>query len=77
MMKKISYSLLIVMVPLVLYLLSLEPVIPIPPDADHINLTEESQCFTCHGKGKPNERSKDHPPKDRCFKCHSIEQKGK
>jgi hypothetical protein len=77
MVKKILYSLLIFVVPLILYLLSLETVVPIPADADHINLTEESQCFACHGRGKPNERSKDHPPKDRCFKCHRIEQNEK
>lgn len=74
MIKNIAYLLLILVVPLILYLLSLETVIPIPPDEDHINLSQEIECFSCHGEGKEFARSEEHPPKDRCFKCHTLEE---
>jgi hypothetical protein len=73
MIKNIAYLLLILVVPLILYLLSLETVIPIPPDDDHFGLTTEAECFGCHGEGKEFARSEEHPPKDRCFKCHMPE----
>lgn len=70
MKKQLLYFALICVVPTILYLLSLEKVIPMPVDETHANLTEIDQCFECHGEGKEYARSKEHPPKDQCFKCH-------
>jgi hypothetical protein len=55
-----------------LYFFSTEVVVPIPSNDSHIGLKEESSCFECHGDGKEYARKKDHPPKDRCFKCHDY-----
>ena len=73
MMKSILYLLLILTVPLILYILSLETVSPTPYDEEHINAKTVQDCFECHGDDKEYARSKDHPPKDQCFKCHSPE----
>ena len=70
MMKHILYLALILIVPATLYILSLEKVIPIPPDDIHAGITEERGCFECHGDGQEYARKKEHPPKDQCFKCH-------
>ncbi|UCD35262.1 MAG: hypothetical protein JSU90_00050 [Nitrospiraceae bacterium] len=71
MTKKLFYFLVILIVPLILYLLSLETIIPMPPDDSHAGLTREAECFECHGEGKEYARKKEHPPKDQCLKCHS------
>ncbi len=73
MKKNILYLALICVVPAILYILSLEVVIPIPSDESHMNLTEEIQCSPCHGEGKEHARKETHPPKDLCFKCHQQE----
>jgi hypothetical protein len=70
MKKQLQYFALICVVPAILYILSLEKVIPMPVDETHANLTEIAQCFECHGEGKEYARKKEHPPKDQCFKCH-------
>jgi len=70
MKKNILYLALILIVPITLYFLSLETVIPTPSDDNHMGLTEENECFECHGDDKDYPRKKDHPPKDQCFKCH-------
>ncbi|GBE41580.1 MAG TPA: hypothetical protein ENH18_01410 [Nitrospirae bacterium] len=70
MKKQILYFALICTVPAILYILSLEKVIPTPVDETHIGITEEVQCFDCHGAGEDYARNKEHPPKDQCFKCH-------
>ena len=70
MLKHISYLALILIVPATLYILSLEKVIPIPPDDAHAGVTEVKTCFECHGEGQEYARKKEHPPKDQCFKCH-------
>jgi hypothetical protein len=75
-MKSILYLLLILTVPLILYILSLETVSPTPYDEEHINAKTVQDCFECHGDDKEYARSKDHPPKDQCFKCHSPEKPG-
>ncbi len=72
MIKHISYFALICVVPLILYILSLETVIPIPPDESHIGLTKDIECFECHGEGEEYARKKEHPPKDMCFQCHKF-----
>jgi hypothetical protein len=70
MKKHFLYFALICVVPTILYILSLEKVIPMPVDDTHANLTEIGQCFECHGEGKEYARKKEHPPKDQCFECH-------
>ncbi|MDH4233347.1 MAG: hypothetical protein OEW04_15120 [Nitrospirota bacterium] len=70
MKRQLLYFALICVVPAILYVLSLEKVIPTPVDDTHAGLTEEIQCFECHGEGRDNARKKEHPPKDQCFKCH-------
>jgi len=72
MKKHIFYLTLICLVPAILYVLSLETVVPIPPDENHLSITEEIKCFDCHGEGKEFARKKTHPPKDQCFKCHKV-----
>lgn len=41
----------------------------IPRDMDHARSTEEN-CLTCHGPGEENDRPKNHPLNNDCFKCH-------
>ncbi len=72
MKKHIFYFALILLVPVTLYVLSLETVIPFPSDDDHLSITDEIQCFDCHGDDKGYPRKKEHPPKDQCFKCHEA-----
>ena len=72
--KNIFYFLVILIVPLTLYILSLETVIPIPPDEDHAGLTQEAECFECHGDDAEYARKTSHPPKDLCFQCHKEEE---
>lgn len=72
MIKKIFYLILILLVPLTLYLLSLQTVLPIPSDDSHTGIKEEQRCFECHGDDREFPRKKTHPPKDECFKCHKI-----
>jgi hypothetical protein len=69
-LKHIFYLAIILIVPLTLYILSLETVIPTPSDEYHEGITEEIKCFDCHGDDKEYPRKKEHPPKDQCFKCH-------
>ncbi len=74
MKKNLFFLAVILLVPFTLYILSLETVVPIPPDENHGGLTKELQCFDCHGKNKEFPRKKEHPPKDLCFQCHKIEE---
>lgn len=75
MKKNIIFAAVIICVVGLLYILSLETVVPIPPDENHLGIEEELKCFDCHGAGKEYERKKEHPPKDMCFECHKIEKK--
>lgn len=72
MKKNILYLAIILLVPVLLYILSLETVIPIPLDENHQGITEEIQCLDCHGKGEDYPLKKEHPPKDQCFQCHKT-----
>ncbi len=72
MKKNILFLALILLVPIILYILSLETVVPIPPDDNHIGITEEKKCFDCHGEDEAHPLKKAHPPKYECFKCHKI-----
>lgn len=72
MIKNIIFAAAVIGIFALLYVLSTETVVPIPPDDRHIGIVEESACFECHGEGEEYARKKDHPPKDRCFKCHEI-----
>ena len=42
----------------------------VPRDADHLRSDETASCLSCHGRGRPNARSKNHPLNDRCWECH-------
>lgn len=42
----------------------------VPPDADHLQSNDPDYCLTCHGRGRPNARPKNHPLNDRCWECH-------
>jgi hypothetical protein len=70
MKKNILFLAMIILVPTILYILSLENVIPLPSDDAHLGIKDEIDCFECHGEGKEHARKKDHPPKDKCFICH-------
>lgn len=72
MIKKLIFPLAVIFLVTLLYLLSTENVVPIPADDTHMALKEEAVCFDCHGEGKAYARQTDHPPKDRCFKCHEV-----
>ena len=43
---------------------------PIPADADHAGVSEPTRCLSCHGPGRKNARSRNHPLNDQCFNCH-------
>jgi hypothetical protein len=72
MTKNIIFAVAVLSVFTLLYVLSTETVVPIPSDDNHADITEEAVCFDCHGEDKEFARGKDHPPKDRCFKCHTA-----
>jgi hypothetical protein len=48
---------------------------PIPDDAFHKAMGDNSSCMECHGPGKKNELKKTHPPKFECLKCHAVKTK--
>jgi len=75
MLKGILYFLLILVVPAILYILSLETVVPMPSDDSHRGVQEIARCFECHGDGMEFARTEEHPPKDQCFSCHEIIQR--
>jgi hypothetical protein len=72
MIKNIIFAAVVIGIFTLLYVLSTEVVVPIPSDDSHIGIKEEATCFECHGEGQEYARKKDHPPKDRCFKCHTA-----
>jgi hypothetical protein len=74
MRKNIYFVILTISVVTLLYFLSLETVVPIPPDENHMDITDEIICFDCHGEDKEYPRKKEHPPKDQCFKCHKLDE---
>lgn len=71
-MKKLILPVAGIAVVAILYVASLETVIPFPSDNDHVTIKDEAKCLDCHGKGKEFARQDKHPPKDRCFKCHTA-----
>lgn len=46
---------------------------PIPADEVHPLIATERDCLQCHGPGKPQVRSRNHPLRDDCFSCHMWE----
>ncbi len=42
----------------------------VPRDADHLRSDDPDMCLTCHGRGRPHARSKNHPINDHCWECH-------
>lgn len=74
MKKNIIFAAIVAAIVGLLYILSLETVVPIPQDENHIGIDEEIQCFDCHGEGEEFQRKKEHPPKDQCFECHKVEE---
>jgi cytochrome c553 len=43
----------------------------VPRDAVHLQSDETTSCLSCHGRGRPNARPRNHPPlNDRCWECH-------
>jgi hypothetical protein len=42
---------------------------PIPADVDHA-IGDPAACLVCHGPGKKDARSPNHPLNDQCFNCH-------
>ena len=42
----------------------------VPADADHLKSDDPETCLSCHARGKPNARTKNHPLNDRCWECH-------
>jgi hypothetical protein len=43
---------------------------PIPADADHLRSGDPAACLDCHGPGRKNARTPNHPLNDRCLECH-------
>jgi hypothetical protein len=43
---------------------------PVPRDADHLRSDSVDYCLSCHARGKPHARPKNHPLNDRCWECH-------
>jgi len=72
MIKNIIFAAVVIGIVTLLYVLSTKTVVPIPADGSHAGIVVEAMCFECHGEGKEYARKKDHPPKDRCFKCHTA-----
>jgi len=42
----------------------------VPADADHLKSDDPQACLSCHGRGKPHARTKNHPLNDHCWECH-------
>ena len=72
MIRNIIFAAVVIGIVTLLFVLSTKTVVPIPADESHAGIVEEAACFECHGEGKEYARTKDHPPKDRCFKCHTV-----
>ena len=72
MTKNVIFAVAVISIVTLLYFLSTEIVVPIPSDDNHADIKQEAVCFDCHGEDKEYARKKDHPPKDRCFKCHTA-----
>jgi len=70
MRKNIVFAGVIIFILALLYFLSTEEFVQIPLDKEHINITNEKVCLDCHGEGRKNQLSKEHPPKYQCLKCH-------
>jgi cytochrome c553 len=58
-----------------LYSISGKRYAQIPRNAAHQVEDEVGTCMTCHGEGKVNALSRQHPPKYECFKCHKRSRK--
>jgi len=75
MRNNILFVLFISIVIIFLYLISGTKSPQIPMDDQHISVTTEQECLSCHGEGMVSPRKKDHPPKDQCFLCHKRSRK--
>lgn len=42
----------------------------VPGDLVHLKSAEIEYCLSCHGRGRPNARPKNHPLNDHCWECH-------
>ena len=42
----------------------------VPANADHLKSDDPEVCLSCHGRGKVNARTKNHPLSDHCWECH-------
>jgi hypothetical protein len=42
----------------------------VPRDAVHVKSDDTGYCLSCHARGRPNARPKNHPLNDRCWECH-------
>ena len=68
--NKWFFPLLAVLVLGGLFLLSNRKFPPLPADAAHTGLTDNSSCTVCHGEGGTSPLSAKHPPKEQCRTCH-------
>ncbi len=69
--KNIYFALGIILLLAFLYFISeVKKPPPLPPDAEHKNLTENQECLDCHGKDSDRPLSGVHPPKNDCIYCH-------
>jgi hypothetical protein len=75
MRKNIVFAAVVILIVASLYIFSMEEIVPIPSDKDHANITEEKTCLEYHAEGTENPLKKGHPPKYRCFQCHTLQQK--
>jgi hypothetical protein len=42
----------------------------VPRDAIHLRSDDPDSCLSCHGRGRPSARPKNHPLNDHCWECH-------
>jgi hypothetical protein len=76
MKKNIIFIAILILVVVLLHLFSTEEIVPIPYDLEHAGVNEEG-CMDCHGVGRENPLSREHPPKFQCLKCHTLQKPGR
>jgi hypothetical protein len=42
----------------------------VPANPVHLKSDDTDYCLSCHARGRPNARPKNHPLNDRCWECH-------
>lgn len=69
------FAAMVLLVIVLLYSLSTKDFALIPADEDHLRITEEKMCLSCHAVDRENPLNEEHPPKDQCLECHERAEK--